>query len=63
MTYNQFGDAVESEADDEAPEPHDPRCRKGWIDRDADNPVPCLKCKPNLAPEIRRRNLGLGEQK
>lgn len=42
---------------------HDPRCRNGWIDRDADHPVPCLKCRPNLAPEVRRRRMGLGDKK
>ena len=31
------------------------RCDGGWIDRDADKPVPCLVCKPHLAPANRVR--------
>ncbi|WP_409186691.1 hypothetical protein F9C11_21620 [Amycolatopsis sp. VS8301801F10] len=34
---------------------HDPRCRNGWLDRDADPAVPCLVCKPHLAPNLLRR--------
>jgi hypothetical protein len=33
--------------DDQDQPPH--RCKNGWIDRDADHPVPCLTCKPWLA--------------
>ncbi|MFE3081807.1 hypothetical protein [Nocardia tengchongensis] len=41
---------------DEQPAPHDPRCDgSGWIDRDADNPVPCLVCKDHLLPKSGRR--------
>lgn len=25
-------------------------CDDGWLDRDADQPKPCLRCKPHLAP-------------
>jgi hypothetical protein len=32
---------------------HDPRCKDGWIDRDADRPVPCLDCRPHLRPVVR----------
>lgn len=31
--------------------PH--RCDDGWLDRDADHPVPCLRCRPHLAPRPR----------
>jgi hypothetical protein len=61
---DRFGDPVEEppEVSDEWPDvdpPHDPRCRKGWLDADADNPVPCLVCKPHLAPGRRVR---IGQQ-
>lgn len=38
------------------PEPeHDPRCRAGWLGEDAhDRPIPCLTCRPHLAPRHRR---------
>lgn len=71
MTYDRFGDSDETtphgEAQDtasaeESDEDHRKRCR-GWIDRDADHPVPCLRCKPHLAPDVRRRHLGLGDKK
>lgn len=43
---------------DDAPPTHDPRCDgNGWIDPDADTPVPCLDCKPHLAPHRLRRAL------
>ncbi|MFE2998699.1 hypothetical protein ACFXG4_27315 [Nocardia sp. NPDC059246] len=41
---------------DEAPAPHDPRCVDKWIDRDGDNPQPCLTCKPHLRPKFERRH-------
>lgn len=42
MAHDRFGEVVE-------PDEHD--CDGGWIDRDADPPlVPCLICKPHLAP-------------
>lgn len=69
MTYDRFGDtdetphAGENQALAEEPlDEHRKRCR-GWIDRNADNPVPCLRCKPHLAPEERRKALGLGGKK
>lgn len=35
---------------------HDPRCDgHGWIDRDADQPVPCLDCRPHLRKIVHRR--------
>lgn len=66
MTYDQFGEP-ETEQDDTAPgeaelAEHKKRC-SGWIDRDADHPKPCLRCKPHLAPEERRRAMGLGGKK
>lgn len=34
------------------------RCNKGWIDYyEADHPVPCLVCRPNLARDVRRADL------
>ena len=32
------------ETDDEDDDQH--RCQNGWIDRNADRPVPCPECKP-----------------
>lgn len=71
MTYDQFGEP-ESEQEDQVtgdPPPseaelaeHKKRC-SGWVDRDADHPKPCLRCRPHLAPEERRRAMGLGGKK
>ncbi len=48
MRLDRYGEPIDPEAVDE--QPH--RCRRGWIDRDADHPVPCLVCKPHLARTI-----------
>lgn len=59
MSPTRYGDPdPEAEQDATTAQPHDPRCRKGWIDRDGDQPVPCLVCKPHLAPELRVHRLG-----
>jgi hypothetical protein len=64
---NRFGDPAEPDPPDDPgatpADSHDPRCRSGWIDRDADHPVPCLRCKPHLDPETRRLQMGLGDKK
>jgi hypothetical protein len=64
---DRFGNPAEPDPPEDATatsaEFHDPRCRSGWIDRDADHPVPCLKCRPNLAADVRRRRMGLGDKK
>lgn len=44
--HDRTGDEIE-------PDEHD--CDHGFIDRDADNPRPCLICKPWLAPARLRR--------
>lgn len=62
MSHDRTGEEIEPEDDSlPAPKPHDPRCRKGWLDRDA--AVPCLVCKPHLDPDVRRRRMGLGDKK
>jgi hypothetical protein len=57
---DRFGEPIEEPAEDGPSEPlHDLRCRNGWIDRDADVPVPCLICRPHLAPDrLREKALG-----
>lgn len=52
MSHDRYGDLIEDD-DAEANRPH--RCHRGWIDRDADKPVPCLVCKPHLARVIEER--------
>jgi hypothetical protein len=59
MNLDRFGEPTEPPVEDDDPSTHDPRCRNGWIDRDADHPVPCLVCRPKLAPEERRRRAGI----
>jgi hypothetical protein len=51
---DRYGEPIDPEDLDEQPV-HPYRCRRsGWIDRDADHPVPCLECKPHLArPAVR----------
>ncbi len=63
MTYDQFGEPEPGdpvEVSDEWPDVNAPHtCDKGWIDREADQPRPCLICRPHLAPGRRVR---LGQQ-
>lgn len=47
MRHDRTGEVIEDDDDTQTVRPH--RCRNGWINRDADNPVPCLVCKPHLA--------------
>lgn len=58
MSPSRYGDPDPQPVDDEPPESHHPRRRKGWIDRDGDPPVPCLQCKPHLAPGRRVHRIG-----
>ena len=35
--------------DDDVADPHNPRCRRGWLGTDLDGrPIPCLTCRPHL---------------
>lgn len=54
MAHDRYGEPIED--DDPLPDwAH--RCDRGWIDRNADRPKPCLVCKPHLArvPDYRTR--------
>lgn len=53
VRHDRTGELIEDDDEAETARPH--RCRRGWIDRNADHPVPCLVCKPHLAPENRTR--------
>lgn len=55
MSPTRYGDP-DHEPVDEPPEPHE--CRRGWLDPDADTPVPCLVCKPWLKSEQRVHRVG-----
>ncbi|MGW5743832.1 hypothetical protein [Amycolatopsis sp. NPDC003861] len=46
--YDRYGERVEDD-DERNDAPH--RCDRGFVDRDADHPVPCLVCRPHLAPD------------
>jgi hypothetical protein len=48
MTLDRTGEPVDDEPCG---------CDGGWIDRDAEHPVPCLVCRPHLAPAQRRRRI------
>ncbi|TWE22884.1 hypothetical protein FHX69_4140 [Prauserella muralis] len=39
------------------PEPHDPRCHDGWINRDSTPARPCYHCKPWTRPDRRRAQI------
>lgn len=59
IQHDRTGEPIEDESESVDAPFHDPRCRNGWIDRDADQPKPCLLCRPHLAPErLHRRALG-----
>ena len=64
MSPNRYSepdeDAIDEHPPDDAPvEEQSHECRKGWLSKpDADHPVPCLICKPHLAPENRVHHLG-----
>lgn len=50
VPHDRYGEPIEE--DDDAPVVRPHRCRRGWINRDADRPVPCLVCKPHLAHTV-----------
>lgn len=59
MPHDRYGEPIEGDEVDadtaaRAAAVHRRYC-SGWIDPDADNPVPCLACKPHLTPENRTR--------
>jgi hypothetical protein len=58
VSPTRYGDPEPEPGSVDEPVEHDPRCRKGWIDRDSDQPIPCLVCKPHLAPRNRVRQVG-----
>lgn len=47
VRHDRTGELVEDDDTPVVAQLH--RCRRGWIDPDADHPVPCLICKPHLA--------------
>lgn len=48
MPHDRTGELLDDEDQADVIElPH--RCDGGWIDRDADHPRPCLRCRPRLA--------------
>lgn len=58
MRHDRYGDPVDLDdgqlVDEHQAATHQPHhCDDGWLDRDADNPVPCLHCRPHLTPQPR----------
>lgn len=61
MRRDRYGDLVDQEPVDEhqALNEHQAavlnrhHCDNGWVDRDADHPIPCLHCRPHLTPQPR----------
>lgn len=45
MRHDRYGELLEAGEGQAAPH----GCRDGWIDRDAERPRPCLRCRPYLA--------------
>lgn len=59
MSPDRYGEPAAEPSDLEPPKPHDPQCRRGWLPPfDADRRVPCLVCKPHLAPGLRVQRIG-----
>ncbi len=58
MSPSRFGDP-DDDTPDEVPVPRDPEpdvehvCDRGWVDADADLPVPCPVCRPWLSRTVR----------
>jgi hypothetical protein len=50
MRHDRTGEPVDEDTPDPDPPHH---CDRGWIDRDADQPRPCLVCKPWLSRATR----------
>lgn len=46
MRHDRTGELIDDE-DQAAEQLH--RCGGGWLDRDAERPRPCLRCRPGLA--------------
>jgi hypothetical protein len=50
LIRDRDGELVEPPDDDDVA--HVTRCRGGWLDRDSDPAVPCLRCRPHLADRL-----------
>jgi hypothetical protein len=48
--YGELVDEDQADLADVVQLPH--RCANGWLDRNADNPVPCPTCRPHLAERL-----------
>jgi hypothetical protein len=55
MSPNRFGEPDDEEPPaDDGPAVDAHKCDSGFIDADADHPVPCLVCRPHLAHRVTR---------
>jgi len=50
IRHDRYGELVATEPDNDPPT-DDHQCDNGWINYD--DAVPCLRCRPNLAPRAR----------
>lgn len=50
IRHDRYGELVATDDDTSTPA-NDHQCNDGWINRD--NAVPCLHCRPHLAPKPR----------
>ena len=54
---DRTGELEADAPDDMLPPPEVPHdCDRGWLDYDADQPVPCPRCRPKLAHGSRVRS-------
>lgn len=61
MSPSRYGEPDEEIPDEHPPDEveHPKGCRKGWLSPpDADVMVPCLVCRPWLAPKLLVRDIG-----
>ncbi|WP_158840947.1 hypothetical protein [Saccharothrix deserti] len=70
MRRDRYGERVDDHDDQpdtnrpqQAAQPPPHHCDTGWIDRNADKPVPCLICRPHLGHDRRRAELHIPPQR
>jgi hypothetical protein len=53
VNRDRYGDLVDLDEHQAAITDWAHHCDQGWLDRDADHPIPCLHCRPHLTPQPR----------
>ncbi|WP_146073756.1 hypothetical protein [Amycolatopsis sp. CA-126428] len=55
MRHDRTGELLDDEDQCEEQPTTAHHCDRGWLDREADHPIPCRVCRPHLAPPQPRK--------